>query len=146
MIHSTFTPVRFLTYLLMIVIFSQSGKTNAETPNIYESKQLIQKEARGIVTDEDGVPLKGVIIIVSKSLIHTTTDKDGRFSISNIPDGASITFMLKGYKTHTLPPLMASNTAIKLKMIKDPDYTEQSDTSIHLSEQVNNLNQVNRIR
>lgn len=146
LIQSILATIRFLAFLLVFVLLSHSAKPNAYTSYNSESQQLIQKEARGIVTDEDGVPLKGVIIIVSKSLIHTTTDKDGRFSLSNIPEGASITFMLKGYKTHTLPPLMTSNTTIKVKMLKDPACVEPSDTSMHLSEQANNTNQVNQVR
>lgn len=140
--HSPYTNLKVPFYILIFALFFSADITNA---NAYIDNCLLQltpKEARGIVTDEDGTPLSGVIIIVSKSLIHTTSDNEGRFSVSNIPDGASITFMLRGYKTHTLPPLMSSNTAIKVKMMKDPHYVEAPDTSGHLSKKINKPDQI----
>ncbi len=58
------------------------------------------------------------------------TDAKGRFAISKIPDGSSLMFSCKGYKTYTMPPLMASNSALYVKLVKDPDYREQAEIRI----------------
>ncbi len=92
--------------------------------------EAFQKDAKGIVVNEEGTPLEGVKIIVARSLTGVVTDGRGRFAISNIPDGSSIMFSCKGYKTYTMPPLMASNSALYIRLVKDPDYREQAEISI----------------
>lgn len=88
--------------------------------------EVNQKSARGVVVNEDGTPLEGVSIIVVKTMISMKTDARGRFSISTVPDGSSVIFSCKGYKTYTLPPLIVSNSTIRVRMVKDPDYVEKS--------------------
>lgn len=133
---SSFTSgIRYAYQIPVLVLFFSLGPRTANVQGInYEFPVVVQKEAKGIVTDEDGVPLKGVIVIISKSFVHTTTDKDGRFVVRNIPEGASLTFMLRGYRTCILPPLIVSGTSLKIKMLKDPGYTEPADTSGTCSE------------
>ena len=92
----------------------------------------IQKEARGVVVKEDGKPLPGATVIVSASAISVVTDSNGRFSVSRIPNGSSLIFSCKGYKTYIMPPLTASNRNLYVKLVKDPDYKEE--ISIHTSD------------
>jgi TonB family protein len=84
-----------------------------------------QKEASGVVVKEDGKPLPGAGVIVSASSIRVVTDSNGRFSVSRIPNGSSLIFSCKGYKTYIMPPLMASNRNLYVKLVKDPDYKEE---------------------
>jgi len=86
------------------------------------TSETIEKEARGIVVNEEGTPLQGVKIVVSKSLIGVVTDESGRFAINRIPDGSTLIFSCTGYKTYTLPPLITSNSALHVRLVKDPDY------------------------
>jgi beta-lactamase regulating signal transducer with metallopeptidase domain len=86
------------------------------------TSETIEKEAKGVVVNEEGTPLQGVKIVVAKSLTGVITDANGRFAISRIPDGSSLIFSYKGYKTYTLPPLISSNSALYVKLVKDPDY------------------------
>jgi TonB family protein len=90
----------------------------------------IQKEAKGIVVNDEGKPLQGVSIVVAKSLSGAITDAKGRFAVSKIPNGSSLIFSCKGYKTYTMPPLMASNSALYIRLVKDPDYKEQAEIRI----------------
>jgi TonB family protein len=92
--------------------------------------EAYQKDAKGIVVNEEGKPLQGVSIVVAKSLTGVITDAKGRFAVSKIPDGSSLMFSCKGYKTYTMPPLMASNSALYVKLVKDPDYSEQAEIRI----------------
>ena len=94
------------------------------------TSEAMEKEAKGIVVNEEGKPLQGVSIIVAKSLGGVITDAKGRFAITKIPDGSSLIFSCKGYKTYTLPPLIASNSALYVKLVKDPDYREQAEVRI----------------
>ena len=97
-------------------IFSESGMNPARV------SEAIQKEARGIVINEEGMPLQGVTVIATKSIIRTTTNATGRFAISRIPDGSALIFSCKGYKTYTLPPLFTSNSTLRIRLVKDPEY------------------------
>jgi TonB family protein len=90
----------------------------------------IQKEAKGIVVNDEGKPLQGVSIVIAKSLSGAITDAKGRFAVSKIPDGSSLIFSCKGYKTYTMPPLIASNSALYIRLVKDPDYKEQAEIRI----------------
>lgn len=82
----------------------------------------LPKDARGIVVDENGIPLKGVKVVVSRTMIFTSTDERGRFSLKGIPDGSSIIFSCEGYKSHVMLPLMASNHSLYIKLVRDPGY------------------------
>jgi len=86
------------------------------------SSVVFEKEAKGIVVDEQGKPLAGVKILVAGSITGATTDSKGRFSIKKIPDGTSMIFSLEGYKSYMLMPLISSNYSLRITLVKDPDY------------------------
>ncbi|MBN2667133.1 MAG: carboxypeptidase-like regulatory domain-containing protein [Bacteroidales bacterium] len=83
---------------------------------------ILQKQVGGMVVDEEGNPLQGVRVLVSKSTIFSTTDERGRFFISKVPDGSSLIFSCPGYKSYTMLPLIVSNTGIRVRMVKDPEF------------------------
>jgi TonB family protein len=129
------SPYRRLKIFLVLPVFAiifyafSAPEYNYITPSEEQTdavmtSETIEKEARGIVVNEEGTPLQGVRIIVSKSLTGTLTDAGGRFALGRIPDGSTLIFSFRGYKTYTLPPLMASNTALRVRLVKDPDYKE----------------------
>jgi len=82
----------------------------------------LQKQAGGMVVDEEGNPLQGVRVLVSKSTIFSSTDERGRFFISKVPDGSSLIFSCPGYKTYTMLPLIVTNTGFRVRMVKDPEF------------------------
>ncbi|GIM56515.1 SusC/RagA family TonB-linked outer membrane protein [Capnocytophaga canimorsus] len=53
----------------------------------------------GTVTDESGIPLPGVSVIQKGTLKGEATDFDGKFSLSDVPQGAIVQFSYIGYKT-----------------------------------------------
>jgi hypothetical protein len=113
----------FVFYAFTGPEYHNVSSVGTEVNSAMTSGQL-QKYAKGIVVNEEGTPLQGVKIIVARSLTSVVTDAKGRFAISNIPDGSSIMFSCKGYRTYTMPPLMASNPALYVRLVKDPDYKE----------------------
>ena len=90
-----------------------------------QTSAILQKEARGVVVNEAGKPLSGVNVIVTNSAMSVLTDGNGKFAILRVPDGSSLIFTYKGYKTYILPPLITSNTSLYVKLVKDPDYQEK---------------------
>jgi len=67
----------------------------SKTPNIRD----VQKTVSGVITDESGIPLAGVTIIVKNTKNGTTTDFDGNYTINadsnNILVFSSIGFITK---------------------------------------------------
>jgi TonB-linked SusC/RagA family outer membrane protein len=57
----------------------------------------------GRITDERGIPLPGVSIKVRGGSRGTTTNSDGQYSLSNIPDNAVLEISYIGFETKTLP-------------------------------------------
>ncbi|WP_166961537.1 SusC/RagA family TonB-linked outer membrane protein [Yeosuana marina] len=56
-------------------------------------------EISGTVSDENGVPLPGVTVVVKNTVKGTATDFDGKFTIENVQQGESLVFSFIGYKT-----------------------------------------------
>jgi TonB-linked SusC/RagA family outer membrane protein len=60
-------------------------------------------EIKGKITDFDGTPLSGATIMIEETLIGTTTDIDGNYSIK-VPDSkVSLKFSFVGYETQIIP-------------------------------------------
>jgi len=127
------SPYRKMKLLLVLPVFAIVLKGFATPDYSYAmpsvpgmetvfSSAAAEKEARGTVVDEDGNPLEGVRIIVSRTTTGVTTDAKGRFSISKIPDGSSLIFSRAGYKSYIMLPLISSNYALRVRLVKDPDY------------------------
>ena len=127
------SPYRKMKMLLVLPVFaivfyafaspeynylSDSGTTMKNS----QASPDLQKEAKGIVVNEDGKPLSGVNVIVTNSAMSVLTDGNGKFAILKVPQGSSLIFSYQGYKTYVLPPLITSNASLNVKLVKDPDY------------------------
>ena len=74
----------------------------------------------GIVTDENGNPIKGASIVVKNTPHTTSTDVNGRFSIV-VPDNATVLAVLFiGYQTAELKIGKAGHYAVRLKLLNRP--------------------------
>ncbi|GAB3016580.1 SusC/RagA family TonB-linked outer membrane protein [Niabella terrae] len=56
-------------------------------------------DIRGQVKGEDGTPIPGASIIVKGTTLGTSTDEQGRFTLSNVTAGAILEVSATGYKT-----------------------------------------------
>ncbi len=70
------------------------------------SKQPLKKETaqrtrtiQGIVTDDNGEPVIGASVQIKGESSGTITDINGRYSIMNVPESATLTISYVGYKT-----------------------------------------------
>jgi hypothetical protein len=69
-----------LLLLLLAFLFVGISRVTAQT----------QKAAGIVVSEEDGLPVIGAAIQVKGTTIATTTDEDGKFTLSNIPGSARV--------------------------------------------------------
>ncbi|MDX8339398.1 SusC/RagA family TonB-linked outer membrane protein [Draconibacterium sp. IB214405] len=86
------------------------------TYNIYDRQVIIrktdgavldgvqdQKNITGVVTDEQGLPLPGVTVIVEGTTIGTITTPDGSFTLTIPDDAQQLHFSFVGMKTQIIP-------------------------------------------
>lgn len=88
------------TAVVSIMLLCQFNISFANESNIVYSK--IQLQLTGTVTDEDGVPLMGVNILIKDTQTGTQTDFDGNYSL-RAQEGDTIVFSYLGYITHEAP-------------------------------------------
>jgi len=67
-----------------------------------EAAQQGQK-VTGKVTDLSGGPLPGVSVVVTGTTNGTITDNDGNYSLSNVPENATLKFSFVGMKPQEMP-------------------------------------------
>ncbi len=61
-----------------------------------------QRTVSGKVTDSDKQPLPGVTVVIKGTTQGTVTNADGNYSLTNIPEGASLVFSFVGMKTQEI--------------------------------------------
>ena len=85
-----------LTYKIFDKYIAIVSKENAKG-NIESLFQ--QKSISGKVTDQSGVPLPGVSVVVKGTTTGVITDNNGNYSLANIPENATLQFSFVGMKT-----------------------------------------------
>lgn len=81
--------------LLLAFLLAGIGLVIAQTP----------KRITGIViSEEDNLPVVGASVLVKGTTVGTTTDIDGKFTISNVPSSArTYTSFIIRYYNHNIP-------------------------------------------
>lgn len=75
------------------------------------------KLVSGKVTDSSGAPIPGVTVLVKGTTTGSLTDLDGKYSLSNIPDDATLQFSFVGMKTQEID--VANKTTINVVMTEE---------------------------
>jgi TonB-linked SusC/RagA family outer membrane protein len=83
------------------IILSPKEKAK-EIVSLAEGVQQQQKTITGKVTDSNGEPLPGATVMVKGTTIGTVTDADGNYSLSNVPDDATLVFSFVGMETQEI--------------------------------------------
>jgi TonB-linked SusC/RagA family outer membrane protein len=73
-----------------------------------------QPAVSGTVTDESGQPLPGVTVVVKGTTQGTVTNADGDYTLTNLPEDATLVFSFVGMKT--LEVVVGSQTNISVVM------------------------------
>lgn len=87
--------------LWVLYIFLFSSLLAFGNPNNSFTEQS-QQTITGRVTGEDGVAIPGATIVVKGTTVGTVSDIDGNFTLTNVPDNATIVFSFVGMKTQEI--------------------------------------------
>lgn len=78
-----------LMVIMMIIVTSLSAQ---------------QRTLTGVVISaDDGLPIPGVTVLIKGTFTGTTTDIDGAYTLSNVPEGSTIAFSFVGMTTVEVP-------------------------------------------
>lgn len=95
------------------------------------SKRPLRKEetaqrtrtVQGIVTDDKGEPVVGANVQIKGGDKGTVTDVEGRYSLMNVPESATLTVSYIGYKTVNIPA-KDKNTA-EITLVEDSEMIDE---------------------
>lgn len=108
----SFISVQIFILMIMIPAMNVSAFSNDV---VLPDDHSVQNAVTGRVTDSSGEPLPGVTVAVKGTNLGSLTDMEGRFSISNLPDGAVLVFSFVGLKTLEIPVEGQSSINVQLE-------------------------------
>ncbi|MRG43775.1 SusC/RagA family TonB-linked outer membrane protein [Chitinophaga sp. SYP-B3965] len=104
----------------------RSEKKTAETQSATEPQQPLQLESitqqqqptvTGQVTEESGIPLPGVTVVVKGTFNGAKTNESGRYTLPNVPPNGTLVFSYIGYKPQEIK--VNTRTSIDVKLLTD---------------------------
>jgi TonB-linked SusC/RagA family outer membrane protein len=93
---------------------SQIALNNSDAIFNFNQVNQQQRAVSGKVTDAYGQPLPGVTVVVKGTTQGTVTNADGEYSLSNIPENATLVFSFVGMRTQEV--VVGSQTTIDITM------------------------------
>ena len=82
------------------------------------SKTKLQpRTITGVVTDQDGEPIQGVTIAIKGTSLGTITGENGEFSLSDVPENATLLFSFVGMSTQEIA--VGNQTSINVTLEVD---------------------------
>lgn len=92
------------------------GGENAMAINLpIENEAPADQVVRGLVTDETGVGLPGVSVVLKGTQQGTTTDVDGKYSLNVSGPSATLVFSFVGYQSQQI--VVGNRTTIDIKLV-----------------------------
>lgn len=92
-------------------------EAETEEENLSPVTATPDRTVRGTVTDQKGEPLPGVTIMVKGNTQGTSTNVEGGYSLSDIPDAAVLVFSFVGMQAHEV--VVGSQTVINVVLEED---------------------------
>ncbi|MEN8118132.1 MAG: TonB-dependent receptor [Bacteroidota bacterium] len=89
------------------------------TPEVNGNDLILQQQnsISGTVTDDSGQPLPGVTVIIKGTTQGTVTNTEGKYSLSSIPDNATLIFSFVGMQTQEV--VVGEQSSINITMQLD---------------------------
>jgi TonB-linked SusC/RagA family outer membrane protein len=81
------------------VVYSIADRKIILVPNYLSENVVQQQSVSGTVTDEDGLPLPGVTVLIKGTTQGTITNNDGEYQLTDIPEDATLQFSFVGMET-----------------------------------------------
>jgi len=90
--------MRKIVLLLPLLLLTVAAAT-ATFHRLRPATAATARAVRGRVTDPAGAALPGVTVLVKGTQLGTSTDANGRYELTAVPDGATLVFSFVGYAT-----------------------------------------------
>jgi len=119
--NNAFNGCRYITVVLGVVLLSAWTLKSASAINSpeFDLTQATFKEITGIVKNQVGGPIPGVVVKLAGTNVETVTDVEGKYKF-NVKKGDKIQFICRGYKT-SMATVRKSNV-LNVKMEQDDAY------------------------
>ena len=98
-----------------LILIKPLQGANESSTDFYAQQQ--QKMVSGKVTDTSGQPLPGVTVVVKGNTQGTVSNTDGNYTVTNIPEGATLVFSFVGMLTQEI--VVGNQTTINVSMKMD---------------------------
>jgi TonB-linked SusC/RagA family outer membrane protein len=108
------TGINYLVADRQIVLTSRANPSEIKKINEFLQQQ---KQVSGTVTDESGLPLPGVSVIIKGTKKGTVTNADGNYILSDIPENATLVFSFIGMLSQEIE--VANQTKLNVAMRVD---------------------------
>jgi len=98
--------------LLPLALLAASQPTFAQRPAATSAARATTRTVKGRITDSQGQPLPGVMVLLKGTKVGTNTDPDGRYTLAKVPTRPVVlVFSFVGYSTLERPVLAGITTA-----------------------------------
>lgn len=121
------------------------GSVNKELENLSLVALQNGRTITGTITDDKGESIIGANVTVKGSTNGSITDIDGRFTLSNVPEGAVLIVSYIGYKEQTIK--VGSQTDFSIKLQEDSELIDEvvvvgyaSQKKVNLTGSVSSVN------
>uniref|UniRef100_UPI0035A6ACF4 SusC/RagA family TonB-linked outer membrane protein n=2 Tax=uncultured Bacteroides sp. TaxID=162156 RepID=UPI0035A6ACF4 len=81
------------------------------------------KTVNGLITDKNGESVIGASVLVKETSTGTITDLDGKFTIPNVPDNATLKVSYVGYITQEIP--VSGKDYINITLVEDTETLDE---------------------
>ena len=116
LLNTTLMGVGLQCFVFTPVLASDLNENKYSMENLGEQDK--DRTVTGTVTfSEDGTPMPGVNVLVKGTLVGTTTDIDGKFTLTVPDENAILTFSFIGYMTQEIE--VGAQSVIELSMVPD---------------------------
>lgn len=105
--------VRYVIRDRHIALYKSAGTEKVRSLPAVQQKTLT---VSGVVKDQTGEPVAGAAVVVKGSVNGTVTDMDGKYTLTNVPEGAILSFSFIGLKTQELK---ANKTTLNVILQED---------------------------
>ncbi len=121
---------KVFSLVLKTFIFSSIIAIYGYTPNMYSASKKVtaiwQEQISGTVTDNNGIPIPGVNILVKGTTNGVQTDFDGNFTISSSQEDTILIFSYIGYATKEV----STNNQTNITVVLEEDISELDEVIV----------------
>ncbi|SHH89718.1 TonB-linked outer membrane protein, SusC/RagA family [Chryseolinea serpens] len=115
--------IRFESEGNQIVLMKQPRGALEVEPGPQDNKQPFEVQISGTITDDLGQPLPGVNILVKGTTLGTTSDAEGKFSLSVADENSVLVFTFIGFLSQEVQVGQRTNLSVQMM----PDVTSLSE-------------------